>query len=140
METIVTVISFLIFGLLLLSPVILVRIIKKTTIKQKFIVYLIFGILTTACISLVFAWWGDESDKILLKDYGYYVDDESGMEIFENVKPENIERVKSLKTSIMGIGWPLRAILSYVFVFPYLIIVYVASYLIGNRIKKSSQL
>jgi len=47
-----------------------------------------------------------------------------------------MDRVKSLETSIMGIGWPLKAFMTFVFYTPFLLIVYFFSYLIGkNRAK-----
>ena len=47
----------------------------------------------------------------------------------EKVLPENMERVTKLKNSIMGIGWPLKAMFGFVLLSPYLVVVYV-----GNRI------
>ena len=46
-------------------------------------------------------------------------------EFYENVSSENMEKVKSLETSIMGIGWPLKAIFGFVIFLPYLIFVYI---------------
>ena len=34
---------------------------------------------------------------------------------YDNVKPENLVVVKKLEKSVMGIGWPLRAIFMFVF-------------------------
>lgn len=50
-------------------------------------------------------------------------------ERFEKVSHGNIERVQSLETSIMGIGWPLKVILTYVFYSPYLLIVYLVTFI-----------
>ena len=54
-------------------------------------------------------------------------------EFYGNVLPENMYKVNSLVTSIMGIGWPLKAILTFVFYSPYLLIVYFIFHFIGNN-------
>ncbi len=78
----------------------------------------------------VFAWWGHTSNRLLLIHYGYHVEGNSVAEYYEHVAPENLERVKALMRSRTGIGWPLKAIITYVYYSPYLLIVYLASYLI----------
>ena len=135
MQILVIAISFILLGGLLLSPIFLLRFLNRTNIRYKFITYLAIGVFLTAFIVFVFAWWGDASDDLLLTYYGYNFDGWSEEERCEKVAPENLEKVGSLVTSKMGIGWPLKAIMSYIFYSPYLLIVYVATYLIG-RIKK----
>lgn len=54
----------------------------------------------------------------------------------ENVKAENMDRVKSLETTIMGIGWPLKGIMTYVFYSPFLLIAYLIVYMLKRNIKK----
>lgn len=137
MEIIVNVISFGLLAGVILSPILLLRIINRTNIKYKFITYLTIGVFSTAFIALVFAWWGDESDKLLLAHYGYNFDGMNEEEFFGNVKPENMERVKSLETSMMGVGWPVKAIVSFVYYSPYLLIVYGAGFFIGKQRKIS---
>src|ERR1051325_4251927 len=128
MEILVNIISLTLLGGLLLSPIFLIRLINKITIKYTFIAYLTTGIFITAFIAFVFAWWGDTSDKILLTHYGYSFEGWSDEDYYKNVAPENLERVRSLITSMMGIGWPLKAIMSYVFIPPYLLLIYVMTY------------
>lgn len=134
-----TPISLTLLGGLLLSPIFLLRSINRTNIKSKFIAYLTIGTFLTAFIAFVFAWWGDTSNKLLLTHYGYNFEgwsDKGGY--YDNVAPGNLERVKTLVTSMMGIGWPLKAIMTYAFYSPYLLIVYVGTYLIGRKIKRKS--
>ena len=69
------------------------------------------GILVTALLTLAFAWWSVTADEMLLAHYGYNIDGMNETEFYGKVAPENMERVKSLETSIMGIGWPLKAII-----------------------------
>lgn len=138
MELLIETISFLLFLGLLLCPILLLRQINKIKIKFKFITYLTIGLILTAIIVFVFAWWNYTSDLILLKHYGYDIDGMNKTEFYGKVTPENMDKVKSIETSIMGIGWPLKAILTFVFYSPYIIIVYFIFYLTGK--KKSNKL
>lgn len=133
MEILIGITFLIFFAGLIICPIILLKQINKTKIKFKFVIYLAFGIVLTAIIAFVFAWWGDTSDLILLKHYGYNIDGMNETEIYGNVLPENMDKVKKMETSIMGIGWPLKAIMTYVYYFPYLIVVYLVIYLIGKK-------
>jgi hypothetical protein len=135
MEVIISTVSLLLLVGLILCPIVILRLVNKSNIKFKFITYLTVGLFFMAFIVITFAWWADTSDKILLQHYGYDIDGMSEKEFYGKVSPENIDRVKTLETSIMGIGWPLKAILTFVFCSPYLLIVYSLSYLIGKRRK-----
>ena len=91
---------------------------------------------------MIFAWWGYESNILLLKHYdGYwYNPDSGGYQVeYEKVLPENIERVKILERSYLGIGWPLKAIFMFVFFSPILLVVYFLNNLIV-KIKKKNDL
>ncbi len=85
---------------------------------------------------LIFAWWSHESNLILLKHFGYNMDGMSETEFFGNVLPENLDKVKRLETSVLGIGWPVKAILGFVMTIPYLIIVYLGKIMI-DRLKQN---
>jgi hypothetical protein len=140
MEIIITTISLLIFVGLLLSPIVIFKLVNNANNKLKFITYLAMGLFATAIISLIFGWWNDTSTIILLEHYnGYHInpDSNSGQVYYDAVLPENMERVKALETSHMGIGWPLKSIFLFVLFSPYLLIVYFLMYLINaNREKK----
>lgn len=56
----------------------------------------------------------------------------SETEFFGNVPSENVDKVKRLETSIMGISWPVKAILGFVMTIPYLIFVYIGKVLIDR--------
>ena len=132
MEIIVTTISVILLGMLLLSPIFLLRYLNRTKSKHNFLLYLTMSVFLTAFIVFLLAWWGHTSNRLLLSHYGYNVVGASATEYYEHVAPENLERVKALMRSRMGIGWPLKAIITYVYYSPYLLIVYLASYLIGR--------
>lgn len=129
MEKLITLVSFSLFVGILLCPILLLRKIKTTKIRYKFLAYLTIGLFLNAVIVLVFAWWSYTSDLMLLEHYGYDIDGMNEAEFYGNVIPENIDKVKSIQRSIMGIGWPLKAIFAFVFCSPWIIVVYFVFYL-----------
>lgn len=86
--------------------------------------YLVLGIIITAGITLTFAWRATYSDELLLSHYGYDLNAMNDLERYGNIKSEDLEKVKQIEISYFGIGWPLKAIMTYVFNSPYLLIVY----------------
>jgi hypothetical protein len=135
MEILTTILSIILLGGLIISPFLILHRLKGRNVKYKFIVYLTIGILITATITLIFAWWTDISNEILLSHYGYDFEAMNNIERFSNVTEENMKRVKNLEISIMGIGWPLKAFMAYLFYFPYLLLGYLVVYIV-KRIKK----
>ena len=136
METLTTIISFLLLLGLIAVPIILFVAIKKWyRLKFDFMAYLILGLILTAGIMWTFAWWADYSDQLLMSHYGYDFDAMNDIERFQNVENENLEKVKQLEIGYFGIGWPLKAIMTFVFYSPYLLIVYI----IGQFIKRKKK-
>lgn len=129
MEKLITLVSFSLFVGILLCPILLLRKIKTTKIRYKFLTYLTIGLFLNAVIVLVFAWWSYTSDLMLLEHYGYDIDGMNEAEFYGNVIPENMDKVKSIQRSITGIGWPLKAIFAFVFCSPWIIVVYFVFYL-----------
>jgi amino acid transporter len=129
MEKLITLVSFSLFVGILLCPILLLRKIKTTKIRYKFLAYLTIGLFLNAVIVFAFAWWSYTSDLMLLEHYGYDIDGMNETEFYGNVIPENMDKVKSIQRSIMGIGWPLKAIFAFVFCSPWIIIVYFVFYL-----------
>ncbi len=136
MEFLATAITLTLLVGLLISPILLLRFINRTNSKYKFVSYLIIGVLLTALLTIIFAWWSYTSDLLLLKHYGYDIDGMNETEFYGKVLPENLDKVKSLETSIMGIGWPLKAIMTFILYAPYLLIIYFVTYVIGRRKRK----
>lgn len=129
MEKLITLVSFSLFVGILLCPILLLRKIKTTKIRYKFLAYLTIGLFLNAVIVLVFAWWSYTSDLMLLEHYGYDIDGMNETEFYGNVIPKNMDKVKSIQRSITGIGWPLKAIFAFVFCSPWIIVVYFVFYL-----------
>ncbi len=138
MKIITTVISFLILALLIFSPIIIIKILRKRNVKHHFITYIFLGFLITSFLALFFAWWSDFSDEILLSSYGYDFNAMDDYERYKNVSPDNLAAVKQLRMSMMGIGWPLKAIMTYTFYSPYLLLIYLFGYLFKKQ-KKTEQ-
>lgn len=136
MEILITVIM-LVLGIALIScPILILNKLYRRNSNFTFITYLLFSALATFLLVLVFAWWSDYSCKLLLSYYGYDLNGWNDLEKFKNVAIENLNRVKEIDKSRMGIGWLLKAFIFYAFYFPYLFIVYAANYFIKNINKK----
>lgn len=133
MENITAIVSFIFIIGLIINPIVIIWRLKKQNKKHSLLSYLVIGILATATINFGFSWWADTSDRILLAQYGYNSDGMNETEFYGKVTPENIKRVKELETSISGIGWPLKAMMTFFFYLPYLLIIYLISYLIEKR-------
>jgi|GEM_PF-227685 len=130
METLTTIISFVLLAGLIISPILIIVGLSKQNIKYKFIVFLILAITITSFITLIFGWWTNTSNQILLSSYGYDFEATNDAERFANVAAENMDRVKRLEISRMGIGWPLKSFMTYVIYLPYIMIIYSITYLI----------
>lgn len=125
MERLTTIIPFLLLLGLLAIPIILFIAIKKwCRLKFDVITYLVSGLILTAGIMWAFAWYSDYSDQLLMSHYGYDFNAMNDIERFADVESKNLEKVKKLEIGYYGIGWPLKAIISFIFYSPYLLIVY----------------
>ena len=136
METLITISNFLILGLIFIAPILILIILKRLKTKRIVIIFSLIGLSVLGVLMLIFAWWSHESNLILLKHFGYNMDGMSETEFFGNVLPENLDKVKRLETSVLGIGWPVKAILGFVMTIPYLIIVYLGKIMI-DRLKQN---
>lgn len=123
--------NFLILVGYFLGILIISKHINNSKIKFKIIYYLILSLLCSAIFSFVFAWWNNASNIMLLKHYDAYFlnpDSNSYQVSYDKVILENIKEVEKLEKSIMGIGWPLKAIFMLVFFFPITLIPFLTKY------------
>jgi len=125
--------TFLFLIGLLYSPVLILKTIKKWSPRFPFITYLFIATIATVIITVGFAWWANTSNQILLSHYGYNPDGLNETERLTNVNIENVDAVKSINTSLMGIGWPLKAAMGYILYSPYLLIIYLIIYLLKKK-------
>jgi hypothetical protein len=131
MEVVINSINFLLIAVLILFPLFLIRQINKKATKNNFILYILLGSFYSAILFLFLAWWQDQSVIMLLKHFGGYTfhsDSNSYQVDYANVLKQNIQKVQELEKSYMGIGWPLKAIFSFVYYIPYLFISYYITY------------
>ena len=135
METIITIINFGILGLIISLPILTITRLRKSNTRKMTVRYILIGLSLMAFLIPIFAAWGDFSNMILLNHYGYSID---GMN-YENVLPENRERVETLVTSLMGIGWPLKAMFGFVVTIPYLIFIYFGKMFIDRIMAKKNE-
>lgn len=137
MEATIDLISLTLIIVLIICPVIIIWTLNRNKIRFKFLKYLIICSCIAAIVVLVYGWWVDYSNNKLLEHYGYNIDAINDNERFANVSFENMERVKSLEKSIMGIGWPLKVMINYILYSPYLLIVYLVNFFLGQKNRKS---
>ena len=126
METLTTTISIIfLLGLIVFPIFLFIKIKQQKKLKFVFWRYLIIGLLVTAIIIVILAWWADFSDQLLLNHYGYNFEATSWSDRFSQVSEENIQRVKQLEEShFFVIGWQISAMLTFPFYLPYLLLVY----------------
>ena len=131
MRVIIILLNFIILTGIIVFPSLLLRKLNRLNVKYKFIIFLVVGMFLTAILSILFAWWTHQSNIILLKKYNAYVynPDSGGYQVeYGKVSKNNISEVKVLETSIMGIGWPLKAIFMFTFFVPILFSMYIVNY------------
>ena len=133
--------SFIIIASLIILPFYInkkIKILNNNRLIQilclSIICFIISGILT-----FVFVYWSIElSNNILLKNLGYNENGMNEFEYYQNVKTEYLKNAKEIRENQMGIGWPLKAIFSFVFIIlPYEIIM---SLILGIKNKKGLQI
>lgn len=139
MEKLIGISNILIIGLILVLPILLLRILNKQRIRRKLIYYFLIGILLLGLIICISAWWNHKADLMLLKHYGYNIDGMNETEFYGNVLSENMQKVKNIETSVMGIGWPLKAIFGIIMITPYLGIIYILNWFTERIRKKKNE-
>jgi general stress protein CsbA len=128
MEILIKIIVFALFLMMIFIPILILKQLYKRKVKNNFIPYILFSLTITFLLILIIGWWSNFSTHFLLSHYRYNFEALNETERFQNVAIKNLEKVKTLRTSILGIGWPIKACMSYSFYFPYLLIVYFSSY------------
>jgi len=126
MKLFTTVINFLIVILLILSPIVIIKVFRKNDTLSFY--FLLIGVLLTFFLTLLFAWWSDYSNQLILTSNGYNFEAIDESNAYKNVAPENLESSKQMIISMMGIGWPVKAVLTYIFYLPYLLLVFLINY------------
>ena len=124
-ELIINIITFLIIAIFILAPFLAYFFLrKKIKIKKTLLRFGLFFLINTiifGILTLLFTYWNEEMSKqIILNKFGFNSDGMNEVEYFQNVKPENKNRLKEIYESMFGIGWPLKAFFAFViFSLPY---------------------
>lgn len=141
MEIITTIISLIFSIIILVSPILILRIIIKSNHNDKLLWYLILSFIICGILITLMTWCNYESNKILLKNlngYVFFPDSNSYKVDLKNVLPNDLAKAKKIEKNIMGIGWPLKAIFSFILFTSYIYIVYGVYYL-KNKLKIKKQ-
>lgn len=123
MEVLINIISTILFISLIIVPYIIYKLFKTRRIKYPFLIYFTFSMITSFIIIIIFGWWLNISDEYLLSKYGYNIDVMNEFERFKNVDLKNLEQVKTIEISQFGIGWPLKALFSFIYYLPFLLLI-----------------
>ncbi|HYF04071.1 MAG TPA: hypothetical protein VEC36_11880 [Patescibacteria group bacterium] len=134
MQILHTIINFFFLGVIIVFPILLLRFLKKY--KKNSYLFFPVSLFLLGVLIFIAVWWFHTSDMMLLEYYGYNIDGMSEPERYGNVVQENLENVRSIEMSIMGIGWPLKAIFGYIIFIPYLLIVFLGDKLITSKVHK----
>lgn len=85
MEIITTIVTFILIVGLISSPFLILQKLLKQKSKYLFISYLIIGIVISIILIVISAWWGYQSNKILLTHYGYNFEGMNEIEDYKQV-------------------------------------------------------
>lgn len=119
------IVDWLFISLTLAGPVLLLWYLKRKD-KHIFINYMLAGSLIMVGLITITSWWTDFSVQGQLAELGFNADELHPKLKYSRVKAEDLEKVKSLEKSSLGIGWPVKAIIGFVALgIPYLFTVYV---------------
>ncbi|MDO5666064.1 MAG: hypothetical protein Q4G63_12535 [Bacteroidia bacterium] len=135
MEFFTRVIDLLFFITIIALPFLVFIALRNLNRRQQIVYYFLIGIILSSLLIYFFAWWVDASNIILLKYYGYNLQGINIVESYENVLPQNIQKVKNIEKSLMGIGWPLKAIFGFIIFIPYLLAVFFGRMIWKKRLK-----
>ena len=110
--------AIIIFFLIILSPIFVFQKLtfvihnKFLNILSTFIISLVLSIILTIAVT----YYSTEfSSNFLLQKFGFYENGMNEFENYKNVNLENLAKIKEIRKSQMGIGWPLKAMFACVF-------------------------
>ena len=134
----------ILFSSFMAIPLIILRKMKARKTKYLNFKFTFYVLLICALLSIFCAFWKNYSSEILLRNYNAYVynPDSGGEQVeYAKVKLEDLERVKELEKTIMGIGWPLRAIFIFTFsILPVFLLTYLTDGIIENMILRKRKI
>ena len=123
MALLVTSILILLFATLLATPFLFAKYGKNQN-SIPFFKFLFYTIICSGVLAKLAAWWSNYSNILLLKHYGYDATAMSEAEQYKNVALHNLKKVKTLKISRGGIGWPVKLAMGFPWLTLYNLIVF----------------
>lgn len=127
MEFFLKTITFILFAILIIWPIVLLNTLQKRKFNNVLLSYSAISIISTFLLFLAVAWWVYYSNEILMSHYGFDFDAMNFTEGLKNVTSENTTKINLLHKNRLGIGWPLKAFLSFPLYIPYLLFVYLGT-------------
>lgn len=137
MPIFINTISILFIIFILITPFFIFKISKRIKSAYRLPLYLVIGFIISIILIFGFSYWVDKSNNFLLGYYGYNMDGMNDEENYNNVNPENSEKVKRILISQNSIGWPLKAFFSTLIYIPYLTIIYLIIFFIFKTHQKT---
>ena len=128
MEILLKTVTVFLILLLFASPILIAFAIQKWNFSKNFILLIGVGLVVTFMLVALIGWWAYFSNGILMSYYGYDFEAMNAIDRFKNVTSDNLEAIKVLEANLLGVGWPLKVILSYLFIVPIITLEYVAVY------------
>ena len=137
-----SIIDYLILILIILCPILILICSRKYHGIKKWGCVTLINLILLLLLVCLWAWWDDKSSMIRLSNYGYDYDAMTYYDRFKNVAVENMEEVERLETSIMGVGWQVKAFFGFITLIIYLLIVYLINIFIYiiKKAKKQADL
>jgi hypothetical protein len=99
--------------------------------RYHFLIYLLASLVLGGIILTTIGWWQDISITLKIETYGYDLTSMMTTEQrYQNVAPENIEKVDRLLISHYGVGWPLKVMMMYPFYMCYFVVIFFIDWLV----------
>lgn len=133
MALLVKSISILLFLALLFTPFLFAKYGKNQN-SIPFFKFLVYTIICSGVLAILAAWWSNYSNLLLLQHYGYDATAMSEAEQYKNVALHDLKKVKTLKISLDGIGWPVKLAMDFPWLILYnLIVFWIMKFYYRNR-------
>lgn len=116
-----------------LLPLLFVPLLRR---EKDVMIFAVATMIFSGMLCLTLSWWDDASTWWLMEYYGW---DPNGMcdsEYYQNVAECDREPVRKLWNHNMGVGWPVKAFLMYLFLLPLQFILSTIEFLVIRLYRK----
>lgn len=115
MELVINTCTLIVGVIGFLLPLLFVPLLQR---KKDVMIFAVTTMVFSGILCLLLSWWDDASTWWLMEYYGW---DPNGMcdsEYYQNVAECDRARVQKLWNHNMGVGWPVKAFIAYLFIWP----------------------